>query len=309
MYGTLISGKSAASTLISEIEVVLYSQLSFLPYNGTLNLTKIYDFSLKQPIIINDIVNILDNCDGIELYPCSIGGIKSALIRPLAKNYPASKFEFIAPVSLRDLFSLSNGDSIRISSPNNLWTNELKANVDYIDSFDGVVFDLDGTLVNLPVDWKTVRGAIKELFGPFIDPFSINRDRNDHSILYELAHKHGIHTELLELLSFHETEGAKKAFPLPLLNGISNLECPIGICTKNSQAAVDEISDRFDLNFNSSITRESTLEDKPHPRPLQKCMEELHISPGNTLFIGNEKTDAETALRAGTNFLRVSQLV
>ena len=307
MHGNLESGKGVANVLISDLEELLLSHLSFRPFPGTLNLTQITPSLSLSSTTVNDIENALDNCDGIELTPCSISGIKSALIRPLTDSYPQSKFEFIAPISLRNLFSLNDGDSVHISSPDDLWNYELKSSLNSLDNFDGVIFDLDGTLIDLDVDWNSVRTQIHDLFPPSIDPFSLRRDRNDHTPIYELASQHGIYEDLLELLASHELDGTKSAVPLPLLDIIPNLDCPVGLCTKNSRIASQEIAEKFNVNFDSLITRESTFEDKPHPLPLQKCMEDLSLSPGNTLFIGNEKTDAETAHWAGTNFLQVDQ--
>ena len=306
MHGNLESGKGVANTLISDLDDLLFSTVSFLPFTGTLNLNQIRPIPSLTSTVVYDVKNTLDNCEGIELTPCSISGIKSALIRPLADNYPKSKFEFVAPISLRKLFSLHDGDVVSISPPDDLWHYDLRADLDYIDNFDGVIFDLDGTLTDLDVNWNSVRTEISGLFPPSIDPFSRRPNKNDHTPIYELAQKHGLYEDLLDLLASHEFDGTKNAEPLPLVNALGNLDCPIGLCTKNSHLASQEIAEKFNIHFDSLITRESTFEDKPNPFPLQKCIEELGLSPGNTLFIGNEKTDAETAYRAGTSFLQVS---
>ncbi len=307
MHGKLESGKGVANILISDLNEILFSHLSFRPFPGTLNLSQMSAAISLTSTIVHNIENALDNCDGIELHSCSISGIKSALIRPLTDNYPKSKFEIIAPTSLRKLFSLSDGDLVHISAEDNLWNYELKASLNHLDNFDGVIFDLDGTLTDLDVNWKSVRTQIRDLFPSSIDPFSFRTDRNNHAPIYELALQHGLYEDLLDLLASHELDGTKNAIPLPLLDVIPDLDCPVGLCTKNSYIASQEIAEKFNVHFDSFITRESTFEDKPNPLPLQKCIEDLEISPGNTLFIGNEKTDAETAYGAGTNFLQVDQ--
>lgn len=309
MRGTIVTGKGVAAGLVAHIEEQLVSTLGFHPYPGTMNLRGVPSVEALPEHRVGDVDIALDNCDGIGLRPCSVGGVRAALVRPIAPGYPEWKSELVAPVHLRTLFGLADGDAVQLAPPDELWGDGPEAAPTELDSFDAVVFDLDGTLVRLAVDWPTVRAEIRALFGPGMDPLAARRDRDDHDTLYDLAREHGVYDELLEVLAAHESAGADAGTPLPLLDCLTELDCPVGVCTKNALSAAERALDRFGVSVDAIVARETVPEDKPHPRPLLVCLDALGVCPGDAAFVGDDPTDAETAARAGSSFLRADRLV
>ena len=309
MRGTVDTGKGVAAGLVDHLEARLVDMLGFRPYPGTMNLRDVPGLDDLPERRMGDVDIALENCDGIGLRPCSVGGVRAAIVRPIAPGYPNWKSELVAPVHLRTLFGLEDGDAVELARPDDLWGDGPHALPGELDEFDAVVFDLDGTLVHLEVDWPAVRAAIRELFGSGIDPLAARRDRDDHDTLYDLAREHGVYDDLLEVLAVYEQAGADDATPLPLLDYVGKLDCPVGVCTKNALSAAERALARFGVSVDTIIARESVPEDKPHPRPLLACVDALGVGPGDTAFVGDDPTDAETAARAGSSFLRVDRLV
>lgn len=63
----------------------------------------------------------------------------------------------------------------------------------------------------------------------------------------------------------------------------------------------DDLLDLFDV----IVGGEDVAVPKPDPCGLLEAMERLGVSQGNTLYVGDSTTDAETARRAGTPFAAV----
>lgn len=65
--------------------------------------------------------------------------------------------------------------------------------------------------------------------------------------------------------------------------------------------ARERLLDRFDV----IVGGEDVARHKPDPEGLRLAVERLGVAPGETLYVGDSVTDAETARRAGVSFLAV----
>ncbi len=91
-------------------------KLGFEPYPGTLNL------KLKEPFVQHEAsaINIAGFKDasrtfgGGKCYPVRIDGVKAAIIRPDRSSYPLNLVEIIAPVNLRKMLGLKDGDEVEV---------------------------------------------------------------------------------------------------------------------------------------------------------------------------------------------------
>lgn len=91
-------------------------KLGFDPSPGTLNLL------LDEPFALNDadsvrIEGFFDEgrtFGACRCRPVKIEGIKGAIVRPDRTSYPASLLELIAPVNLREVLCLSDGDELEV---------------------------------------------------------------------------------------------------------------------------------------------------------------------------------------------------
>lgn len=153
------------------------------------------------------------------------------------------------------------------------------------------MFDLDGTLVDLPINYV------------------------------ELRRKLGIGTEesLLEAVK-GLPESEKKMFftfwtaqedeAMRGLKVISKgmwlyyhyLDYKKGLVTLQGLEATTVICDKLDLSFDSIITREDSLD---REEQLKLTLRSLGVVAKSSLFIGNRDSDCDSAKKVGCNFFKV----
>lgn len=163
-----------------------------------------------------------------------------------------------------------------------------------------VVYDLDGTLVDLVVDWADVERRLAEL----LEREGVHADSLRSWTLLDAAEEAGIGEEADDLIAAAEREGARVSHRLPLADELLGREIPVGVCSLNREDAVRIALDTHDLtnHVESIVGRGTVPERKPHPQPLLTTVEELGIPPENVVFVGDSARDEETAKRAGTMF-------
>ena len=165
---------------------------------------------------------------------------------------------------------------------------------------EAVVYDLDGTLVRLVVDWPDVERRLADL----LEREGVDADDLSAWDLLDAAEDAGVGDEADELIAAAEREGARDSRRLPLADELVAREVPVGVCSLNHERAVRIALDRHDLtdHVESVVGRGTVPKRKPHPRALLAVVEELGVAPEHVLFVGDSASDEETAKRAGTQF-------
>ncbi len=166
-----------------------------------------------------------------------------------------------------------------------------------------VVYDLDGTLVQLAVDWDEARRAVREIY----------RD-NGVNVggrgLWELlvdSQSVGLGPEVEAAISRFEKQGAKNSPRLDFADHLFSHELPVGVCSLNCEAACSIALEQTGLRKRVDVVigRDSVIEHKPHPLPLLTVLETLDVIPEKAVFIGDSDRDEKTAERAGVKFAYV----
>jgi len=169
-----------------------------------------------------------------------------------------------------------------------------------VTDYDAVVYDLDGTLVRLDVDWEVVEREVeRELRAVDVDP-----DDYDMWEMLDAAEAAGIGDEVNELIAEHERDGATRATRLPTADELADADVPVAVCSLNCEAACRVALDKFDLTdaFRVVAGRDTVPARKPDPRALTWVLDELGVPPERALFVGDSASDEVTAERAGTGF-------
>lgn len=93
-----------------------------------------------------------------------------------------------------------------------------------------------------------------------------------------------------------------KLFPgaLECIAAIEAHGIPIGLCSNKPERICDQLLTDFDIrSYFAAIQGSGTgLPKKPHPAPLLAILDRLEAKPGQALYVGDSRTDVETA-RAG----------
>lgn len=153
----------------------------------------------------------------------------------------------------------------------------------------GVVFDLDGTIVDSKLDFAAMRNDLG------VAP--------TEGILEEVE-KVECETrkaDFMRLIREHELKGLAES---KLMKGfetyykyLQSIKLPIGILTRNSLEVTKLTLEKFELRFDTIYTRDDCAP-KPSPEGLIKILDEWKMEPKDIVYIGDSHYDIQTALNA-----------
>jgi phosphoglycolate phosphatase len=169
--------------------------------------------------------------------------------------------------------------------------------------YDAVVYDLDNTLVHLPVDWDRVERAVMDVLRERgVDP----PEADDVWPVFDRAEETG-HVDALEVVvAEYERAGARDAKLLPTADVLPH-DVPVGVCSLNCEAACRIALERHGLDsyVETVIGRDSGPWKKPDPGPLLAALEPLGADPEDAVFVGDSESDEVCAANAGVAFTYV----
>lgn len=173
-----------------------------------------------------------------------------------------------------------------------------------MESYEAIVYDLDGTLVHLNVDWAAARDDVAvRLRDHGID------DRGQN--LWELLERgvaDGFDHLVEQELAAHERAGARTSTALQTSEVLPH-SVPTGVCSLNCESACRLALDVHDIDdhVDAVVGRDTVDTTKPQPEPLLETVDSLAVSPEDALFVGDSERDALTAERAGLDFRFVEE--
>lgn len=170
------------------------------------------------------------------------------------------------------------------------------------ETYDAVIYDLDGTLVRLAVDW----GAVRRDVATVLEEGGADPGSADLWTLVEFADEAGLAESVEATIAEYELIGARESTQLSVAAELPRAE-PVGVCSLNCAEAcrIALETHGLDEHIGAIVGRDSVREMKPDPEPLRAVIEALDARPEKTLFIGDSESDAETAAAAGTEFAYV----
>ncbi|QSG11397.1 HAD superfamily hydrolase [Halapricum desulfuricans] len=171
------------------------------------------------------------------------------------------------------------------------------------DEYDAVVYDLDGTLVDLDVDWGEVRRRVAAV----LEARGIETGGSTLWELLDRAKEAEQYPTVERRIAAFEREGARTSSKLALADELPR-DGPTGVVSLNAESACRIALEVHGLDsaVDVLIGRDTVEESKPHPQPLRAALSALEVPPERGLFVGDSESDAETARRAGVDFQSVS---
>lgn len=115
--GRLVRGKEESGRFltISWVSEQIEEKLSFTPYPGTLNI-RIEDKGLQERLkgIIKERIVHKDNgfCDALIVRAKINERIEGGIVIPLVEGYPEDIIEVIAPIRIKDVLTIEDGDQV-----------------------------------------------------------------------------------------------------------------------------------------------------------------------------------------------------
>jgi phosphoglycolate phosphatase len=176
-----------------------------------------------------------------------------------------------------------------------------------------VIFDFDGTLAKLNIDFPLMRQAVRSLIGHYAIPtnglnnlYVLEMINAAQKLIFEKHPGKGEEfvEEAIALITKIEIEAAGKG---ELISGTRDMLAELkrrsikaGVVTRNCQAAVSTVfPDIFDY-CGSIITREMTSNVKPHPEQLFLALQSLSVAPASSSMVGDHPMDIKIGKHAGT---------
>lgn len=191
---------------------------------------------------------------------------------------------------------------------------------------DAVVFDLDGTLINLGgfVDWENAQGDVlktyiehgcdeaavyafgaKGLWGMLEDMYDLNVSDYGERKATE------IQEAVYGTLSGYEAEGIQRCASMPgcseALEWLRLRGIPMGVCTRNSQTTAEKVLREKGLAhyFEAVVGCTTRHRTKPHPDQLLECYRVLKVEPSGGVMVGDTHLDVVMGKSAGSYTIAV----
>ena len=175
-----------------------------------------------------------------------------------------------------------------------------------------VVFDLDGTLAEFNLDYKTVRAEVMQFLINQSFPasiFSINES------IFEMLKKaevfmrnkgkkeefSAVQKRVLNIVFKHEIKAAHETSLIPgvfeTLKILKNANLKLAIFTISSEKSTDLILHNFRLEqfFDAVITRENVSRVKPDPSHLAAALKALDVNNEEVIVVGDSVVDMRSA--------------
>lgn len=165
----------------------------------------------------------------------------------------------------------------------------------------GIIFDFDGTLVDLPVRWATLRTQIREecaILGDLRinDMFTVIRERADARVLQRAR----------ALVAQFEGEAVAHAVVRPhvreCLAWCHERGLRLGICSNNMGSTIRSVisCEQWLPWFSSIVGKDDVMRPKPDPEGLRRILSQWDFRAQEVVYVGNEEQDAVCGAAAGT---------
>lgn len=189
-------------------------------------------------------------------------------------------------------------------------------------SYEAVVFDNDGVLVELP-DRETLRRAMEGTFRSF-DLRRPNRDDmralvvGNTERIQTLCRRHSIDAmDFCRKMATHSIREQQREFESGLRSryddvaALWSLDNPLGLVSDNQQEVVEYIlrvfglEERFDTVYGCPFTPSGIQRMKPDPYYLNAALSDLGTR--DALYVGDRACDVEAAANAGIDSALISR--
>jgi len=162
---------------------------------------------------------------------------------------------------------------------------------------NGIIFDLDGTLIRLPIRYEAIFEKLQNLFDtqdefkPLI-PTILEKANNDVKLIQQA----------FDLICEEETQAAKNFKiidnAIDTLNYFKNRNYSLSLVTMQCMKAAKLVLDKMQISelFSSIITRDDSIQ---RSIQIKNSVEILSLSPDNVIVIGDRIHDVQSAKEVG----------
>lgn len=174
-----------------------------------------------------------------------------------------------------------------------------------------IIFDFDGTLAKLNIDFQLMRKALIDLIASYGVPAQRNLlalEMIEAGRMWLVANDGDRTADYVEktgrLIHEIEMDGARNGELIPgvreMLTGLRLRGIETGVLTRNCREAVLMMFPDICDYCRAVVTREATTKYKPDPEHLRVALACVEVPPGNAAMVGDHPIDIEVGRRLGT---------
>jgi phosphoglycolate phosphatase len=181
-----------------------------------------------------------------------------------------------------------------------------------------VVFDFDGTLAVLNIDFSSMRERVFDL----VRQYGVREDLIEERYLLEIidevyqilwkknpSRAEAFYQESHRILHEIEIKAAEKGRLIPgteaTLTILRGKGIKVGIITRNCEDAVRKVFPQIDEYCDMFVSRNSGRKVKPHPDHLTYVIESLKVSGKEAVMVGDHPIDIQAGKRMGMKTIGV----
>jgi HAD superfamily hydrolase (TIGR01549 family) len=161
----------------------------------------------------------------------------------------------------------------------------------------GIIFDLDGTLVNLPTNYEIIQDKLKnffetdKIFSPLIP--SIIKEANEDNSKIEKSFEIICEQEMIAIRNLNHKPGVKD-----LIKFLKEKDCIVCLVTMQCRKVAIKILNELEVTkfFSNILTRD---ENYNRLEQIQETLKKMKFKPDQTLIIADTKHDMECAIKTG----------
>jgi phosphoglycolate phosphatase len=179
-----------------------------------------------------------------------------------------------------------------------------------LQEIDTVLFDFDGTLVEIDIDFTQMRQGIFSLgleYGVSGEPglyvLESLEDIFERLLQLDVNQARDFKRRAKRLIASIEVEAAARSRTMPgaerTLRELKDRGIEIGIVTRNCRSGVMKSAEMVDFVYDLILTRDDVEKVKPDPQHLLDALNILTSKPGKSIMVGDHPMDILAGKRAG----------
>jgi phosphoglycolate phosphatase len=177
---------------------------------------------------------------------------------------------------------------------------------------NAVVFDFDGTLAELHLDFAEMKRRLRDLAQEYfrdvlqtpqvpalewLEALTVTLHERDEVAALEFEERAGSLIKEIELEAAHR--GSLFPFARSILGELQQAGIKVAIITRNCEEAVRIVFPDLDHYCDGFLARDHVHRVKPDPDHLLQALEKIGASPDTALMVGDHPLDMQTGQRAG----------
>jgi len=192
------------------------------------------------------------------------------------------------------------------------------ANQKSLDGIRAIIFDFDGTLAILNIDFSLMREQVFDLMGRYGIEGKTVREKYLLEIIDEVyrtlwkqspSAAEAFYRESYHILHEVEMKAAEQGRLISgtevTLKGLREKGIKVGVITRNCEDAVRKVFPAIDDFCDIFVSRNSVKKVKPHPDHLTYVMKSLKISGEESMMVGDHIIDIQAGKRVGMKSIGV----